>query len=136
MAMLLPLELSPAPDGSAIATGMDVVKTHHAADAAHFNPHTSNTLHMKTPAYSIACVVRYLGPTNHRGSRVKLIFPRWKKSIVIPYDYTENDTEDIALKHLDAKGITCEYRASGKDGETIFTIHSVFTTPILTMLGL
>lgn len=48
--------------------------------------------------------VQYLGPTNARGSRVKLTDYRFNKSKTIPYSYEHNNTRDIAIDWLTREG--------------------------------
>lgn len=47
---------------------------------------------------------RYLGPTNTRGSRVKLISARYEQSVTIPYNYEFNSSKDIAIDYLKKQG--------------------------------
>ena len=47
---------------------------------------------------------RYMGPTNTRGSRVKLVSDRFKESVTIPYDYSFNNTREIAIDYLEKQG--------------------------------
>lgn len=48
--------------------------------------------------------VKYLGPTNHNGARVKITDTRHNKSIIVPYDYEASNASEIALKYLNKKG--------------------------------
>lgn len=48
--------------------------------------------------------VKYLGPTNSRGSRVKIETKRFEQSVTIPFNYTHNNTEDMAAEYLTSKG--------------------------------
>lgn len=47
---------------------------------------------------------RYLGPTNTRGSRVKLVSARFEQSVTIPYNYEFNNARDIAIDYLQKQG--------------------------------
>lgn len=47
---------------------------------------------------------RYFGPTNTRGSRVKLISGRFEQSKTIPYNYEFNNARDIAIDYLEKDG--------------------------------
>jgi hypothetical protein len=58
-----------------------------------------------TTQHLIAVVVKYLGATSFRGSRVKLSLPRFKASKTISYDYSFNSSEDIAEAYLNKNGI-------------------------------
>jgi hypothetical protein len=49
--------------------------------------------------------VKYLGATNTRGSRVKMIDTRFEnKSKTIPFDYSMNRIEDMACAYLTSIG--------------------------------
>ena len=47
---------------------------------------------------------RYFGPTNTRGSRIKLISARFEQSVTIPYNYEFNNARDIAMDWLEKNG--------------------------------
>lgn len=55
---------------------------------------------MKTPAHTHIILVRYLGPTNTLGSRIRLTLPQLGKSRTLPYDYRFSTAEDGALAWL------------------------------------
>ena len=48
--------------------------------------------------------VKYLPPTNFKGSRVKLNDTRHLESVTISYRYEERGTLDIAMRYLIEKG--------------------------------
>lgn len=48
--------------------------------------------------------VQYFGPTNARGSRVKLTDYRFNTSKTIPYGYEFNNARDIAIDWLTREG--------------------------------
>ena len=48
--------------------------------------------------------VKYMGPTNFKGSRIKLTSDRFEHSVVIPYNYSFNNALDIAEAWLTEKG--------------------------------
>ncbi len=51
--------------------------------------------------HQIALTIRYLGPTNTKGSRVKMSLPRWdNKGKTISYDHRFRDTLEIACNWL------------------------------------
>jgi hypothetical protein len=56
------------------------------------------------PEHYLAFQVKYLGPTNYRGARVKLICSRldWQKTI--SYDYNFNRADSIAENWLQSNG--------------------------------
>ena len=45
--------------------------------------------------------IKYLGATNFRGSRVKIISDRFKQSVTIPFDHALNNPEDMAVAFLE-----------------------------------
>lgn len=50
--------------------------------------------------------VKFLGPTNYRGDRVKIIDGRFKKSVTIPYSYEFNDALGNAVDYLEKLGFS------------------------------
>ncbi len=44
--------------------------------------------------------VKYIGPTNHRESRVKITSDRFKQSLTVPFDHALNNVEDMAAAAL------------------------------------
>lgn len=67
------------------------------------------------PKNLLAVTVRYIGPTNHRGSRIKLSLPRFDESLMIPYDYECNNADDGAIKFLASKDLHPIAQAEGSD---------------------
>ncbi len=65
--------------------------------------------------------VKYLGPTNSRGSRVKIEDLRFNKSKTISYDYQFNDAGDIAENYLKSIGIKVAYCSEAKIGYILTT---------------
>lgn len=63
---------------------------------------------MKQNLYKIqnmrAFEVKYLGHTNHNGSRIRITDTRHNRSIIIPYDYESNSATETALKYLNKRG--------------------------------
>lgn len=57
------------------------------------------------PARFIAATVTYCPATDHRGSRVKITLPRFKKSRVIPFDHVFNNSADNAADFLTRHGV-------------------------------
>lgn len=54
--------------------------------------------------------VKYFGPTNSRGSRVKMTDLRFDESVTIPWDYAHNTALDVALAYLiKEKGVKSIY---------------------------
>lgn len=52
-----------------------------------------------TPNFHIIRVT-YLGPTNSRGSRMKLTSLRFLDTLILPYDYSYNQGKDQAINFL------------------------------------
>lgn len=68
--------------------------------------------------------VKYLGPTNTMGSRIKISeekFGGGKISITIPYDYNYNDIGEIAYNHLKKLGFTIKFRSCLKNVDLLFS---------------
>ena len=59
--------------------------------------------------------VKYIGATNIRGSRVKLISERFEDSFTLPYDYAFNSAVDIAADWLEKNGFKPCFKSEGKD---------------------
>lgn len=51
-----------------------------------------------------AIEIRFIGPTNTKGARVKLTSCRFNESIIINYDYSKNSIYEIAQEYLESKG--------------------------------
>ena len=51
-----------------------------------------------------AFIVRYLGPTNTRGSRVKITDKRNDRHKTIPYRYTTDSALETAIEYLGERG--------------------------------
>ena len=47
---------------------------------------------------------KYLGPTDFKGSRVKITDKRFKKSVTIPFDHLYNSTCEVAVAYLLERG--------------------------------
>lgn len=50
--------------------------------------------------------VKFLGPTNTRGARVKLISHWHNQSVTIPFDYSQSNTLANAVARLEDNGFT------------------------------
>lgn len=57
--------------------------------------------------------IKYLGPTDTKGSRVKITTTRFKSSKTIPFDYSLTNIEDMAAAYLEARGYKVEGTADG-----------------------
>lgn len=49
----------------------------------------------------------WIGPTNHRGDRVKIIDHRMRKTVTVSVSYhdMDSDAKDVAISFLKSKGI-------------------------------
>jgi hypothetical protein len=65
--------------------------------------------------------VKYIGPTNYSGSRVKMISERFEDSKTIPYGYEFNSALDIAENWLGKNGYEIVGHAEGKDCYYVIT---------------
>ena len=78
---------------------------------------------MSTQNYH-AIQVRFIGPTNYRGARVKLTSGRFSadkaNSVTIPFDYSASNTLDIAENWLTANGFELMGSAENRDSYVIF----------------
>jgi hypothetical protein len=52
---------------------------------------------MKQPTYRRACFTRFLGPTDHRDSRVKATHCATRKSVTLSWDHALGTTANHAL---------------------------------------
>jgi hypothetical protein len=59
--------------------------------------------------------VKYLGPTDYRGSRIKLTLPRFGEVKRIPYNYEARDAEEGAVQFFATKNLAPVFRACGED---------------------
>ena len=59
--------------------------------------------------------VSYHGPTNSRGSRVRIHSSRFKQTIFIPYDYEWDTINEMATAHLIAHGFNVTGQGEGMD---------------------
>lgn len=70
----------------------------------------------------IAINVRYIGPTNNRGSRIKMDLHRFEASKTISYRYDKRDAEEGALEWLKENGVDPIARACGRDYSVILLV--------------
>lgn len=59
--------------------------------------------------------VKYIGPTDYWGSRIKLTLPRFGEVKRISYNYEARDAEQGAVQFFALKGLTPVARACGED---------------------
>lgn len=72
--------------------------------------------------------VKYLCPTNTKGSRVKITDTKHNKSITLGYDYKHSDIRDQVIEYLTNKGITIDSFSS--DSNNIFIMSTNHSTQI------
>lgn len=72
--------------------------------------------------------VKFMGPTNYGGSKVKIHDLRFDESVTVPYDYAADGTADIAYRHLKSLGIKCVGFGYSKNGYVMWTKD--FATPL------
>jgi hypothetical protein len=81
----------------------------------------------------IACTVRYIGPTDYRGSRIKISLPRFEENITIPYNYEAKDAEEGATMYLADNGCEPIARACGVDHSVILLFSFDATDSLLSL---
>jgi hypothetical protein len=59
--------------------------------------------------------IKYYGPTNVSGSRVGIISERFNERVTISYDYSMNNSYEMAEKHLKQIGFNIIGVAEGKN---------------------
>jgi hypothetical protein len=74
--------------------------------------------------YYIAILVKYKGPTDHKGSRVVLSLPRHGKKKIIPYDYALRGSPEIAAAFLERHDIRVEGEADAGEETILLVCHS------------
>tara|TARA_R110000737_G_scaffold337809_1_gene358302 strand:- start:533 stop:826 length:294 start_codon:yes stop_codon:yes gene_type:complete len=72
--------------------------------------------------------VKYLCPTNIKGSRVKITDTKHNKSIILGYDYKYSDIRDQVIEYLTNKDITIDSFSS--DSNNIFIMSTNHSTQI------
>lgn len=65
--------------------------------------------------------VRYIPATNFKGSRVKIYSYRFKKGITIPFDYSLNSIDEMAIKKLKQLKFKIIGSGESKEGYTIIS---------------
>ena len=67
--------------------------------------------------------IKFLGATNSRGARVSITESRFDKTDkkIIPYDYSLENTRDIAINYLQSIGINVSGYGETKDTYIIFS---------------
>lgn len=75
--------------------------------------------------------VKYIGPANVRGSRIKITDERRKKSKTIGYDSEGGDCVDQAAHYLKWVGISVDALALGNLDSEIHVLSKDFITPLI-----
>ena len=68
--------------------------------------------------------VKYLGATNTKGSRVKIVSDRFKSSVTLGYNYEFNSALEIACDYLTKLGF--DVIGCNNDGDIGYIITSTF----------
>jgi len=58
--------------------------------------------------------IKYFGPTDTKGSRIRITSERFQQSIIISWDYSACSTTDIAANHLTKLGFDIIGQSEGK----------------------
>jgi hypothetical protein len=73
----------------------------------------------------LAVICKYIGPSNVKGSRVKMTLPIWKKSKVISYNHELDNISDMAAAWLAENGVEVEAECSlGASEDMLVVNHS------------
>lgn len=73
--------------------------------------------------------VKYIGPSNVRGSRYQIKDLRHGTKRTLPYDYEFRDCQDSALNYLESIGITVD--AMALTDNTAFLLSKDFETKLI-----
>ena len=76
--------------------------------------------------YMRCFVVKYLGPTNYRGSRIRITDGHRSHSeetisVIIPFDYELSNTWEMAWNYLMSIGIECSVRGGTNKKDYLFS---------------
>lgn len=63
--------------------------------------------------------VFYVGPTDHLGSRTKIVSKRFKQSVTLPYDHEFNGSREQAIAYLEGKGFVITGQAEFSPSSTL-----------------
>lgn len=74
--------------------------------------------------------IKYLSPTNYKGSRVKINDTRHKVSKIISYDYSYNNARDIGIEYLLKRGIEIDSMTYNEKTHIHTILTKDFATPI------
>jgi hypothetical protein len=65
--------------------------------------------------------IKYLGATNNNGSRVKMYSSRFDKSKTIPFNYSFDSIDEMAIEYLKGQGFNVIGKGGTKEGFAIIT---------------
>lgn len=65
--------------------------------------------------------IKYLSPTNNKGSRVSINSERFEQRVTIDYNHEFNSIAEIANEYLSAKGFNIIGKAESKEGYYLIT---------------
>ena len=68
--------------------------------------------------------VKYIGPSNSRGSRLKIESKRFGQSITLSYDYKIGNIKDQAVQYLQSKGF--DILGTGEFGNVDIIVSNTF----------
>ena len=74
--------------------------------------------------------IKYLAPTNYKGSRVKIYDTRHEISKIISYDYSYNNARDIGIEYLLKRGIEIDSMTYNEKTH----IHTILTKDFATSI--
>ena len=74
--------------------------------------------------------IKYLAPTYHRGSRVKIYDTRHEVSKIISYDYSYNNARDVGINYLMERGIKIDSMTYNEKTH----IHTILTKDFATSI--
>tara|TARA_R100001129_G_scaffold164936_1_gene131316 strand:- start:342 stop:647 length:306 start_codon:yes stop_codon:yes gene_type:complete len=74
--------------------------------------------------------IKYLAPTNYKGSRVKIYDTRHEVSKIISYDYSYNNARDIGIEYLLKRGIEIDSMTYNEKTH----IHTILTKDFATSI--
>jgi hypothetical protein len=69
--------------------------------------------------------IKYIGPTDTKGSRVKITSERYEQSVVIDYGSTHSQIFDVAIEYLNERGFDIQFTASGMNN-TVYLMSEAF----------
>lgn len=67
--------------------------------------------------------VKYLGPTDTRGSRIRIVDNRFNKKIILNFNSSYRSTYEQAEAYLLGCGIICDYQSEAGDEQLLLTTN-------------